>query len=405
VRRETLDLIRCPYCGGRADFKDSFFHRIDGDDIIDALLGCECCYFGVVSGIAVMTIEGAAEAARDLIEHGQGDDARRLLLGIDSDTAQRLEDPAVTYRDAVHMLGESFESGYFLYRFSDPTFLVADAVARSLAASVPGGGRAIDLCGGSGHLTRTLDGLSGGRAVLMDLSFVKLWLARRFTVPGCQAVCADAHSPLPFASSAFRLAICNDAFHYIWTKTLFAREMLRIVDRDGAAAITHVHNAEQWNPSAGNPLPPRGYKNLFENVDVRLFGERGLLKDVLDGHIDLARNESSDAIDGDPSLTVVASRRPEVFVDRRLEFGNGVQGRLAINPLYGVQVNGSGVRLCLQFPSPDYEEEYRACKLYLPEALTIDRATLSALDAGVRSPEIDDLLRWRVVLDLPLYYS
>lgn len=405
MRRETLDLIRCPYCGGRADFKDSFFHRIDGDEIIDALLGCHCCYFVVVSGIAVMTIEGKAESARDLIEHGKGDEARRLLLGIDHDTAQRLEDPAVTYRDAVNLLGSSFESGYFLYRFSDPTFLVADAVARSLAASLPDGGRAIDLCGGSGHLTRTLDRVSGGRVVLMDLSFVKLWLARRFTAPGCQAVCADAHSPLPFASSAFRLAICNDAFHYVWTKTLFAREMLRIVDRDGAAAITHVHNAEQWNPSAGNPLPPCGYQNLFEDVDVRVFGERGLLKDVLDGHVNLARNESRDAIDADPALTVVASQRPEVFVDRPLDSGTRVHGRLAINPLYGVQASDSQVRLCLRFPSPDYEEEYSACKVYLPEAVTIDRATLSDLETGVRSPEIDDLLRRRVVLDLPIHYS
>jgi len=129
------------------------------------------------------------------------------------------------------------------------------------------------------------------------------------------------------------------------------------------------------------------------------------LKDVLDGHVNLARNDGSDAIEGDPSLTVVAGRRPEIFVDRPLESVSGVQGRLAINPLYGLQVGDSQVRLCLRFPSPDYEEEYRACRLYLPEALTIERATLSDLETGVRSPQIDDLLRRRVVLDLPLHYS
>jgi hypothetical protein len=143
VRRETLDLIRCPYCGGRADFKDSFFHRTDGDDIIDGLLGCQCCYFAVVSGIAVMTIEGSAEAARDLIEHGKGDDARRLLLGIGDDTAQQLEDPAVTYRDAVQLLGACIDSP--TPRSSWPTasqgrlprrFPPADA--RSICAAAPG---------------------------------------------------------------------------------------------------------------------------------------------------------------------------------------------------------------------------------------------------------------------------
>ena len=387
VRRETLDLIRCPYCGGRVDIRDSLFHRVDGEEIVDAVLGCQCCYFVVVSGIALLTIEGQANAARQLIEDARPDEARRLLLGVAGDTAMALEDANVTYRGAVELLGASFESGYFLYRFSNPTFVVADGVARSLAATLLDGGRAIDLCGGSGHLTRTLDRVSERPALLMDLSFVKLWLARRFTAPRCEPVCADAHSPLPFASSAFRLAICNDAFHYIWTKTLFAREMLRIVDREGAAAITHVHNAEQWNPSAGNPLPPCGYRDLFENVDARVFAERGLLRDVLNGHIDLGRLDRGDAIDADPALTVIASRRSDVFVDRPLDPSAAERGPLAINPLYSVTVTDDHVQLCLRFPTKDYEE-VPACRLYLPDTVRVDRPTLRALEAGVRSPDM-----------------
>ena len=50
-------------------------------------------------------------------------------------------------------------------------------------------GRALDLCGGSGHLTRVLTGLQSGIAVpspgtvLADLFFWKLWLARCFISP------------------------------------------------------------------------------------------------------------------------------------------------------------------------------------------------------------------------------
>ena len=56
-----------------------------------------------------------------------------------------------TYRDLVEALGPNFEGGYFLYRFSDPTFVVADAVVRAVARTVlAGGGRAVDICGGSG---------------------------------------------------------------------------------------------------------------------------------------------------------------------------------------------------------------------------------------------------------------
>jgi SAM-dependent methyltransferase len=404
VRRDTLDLIRCPYCGGRVELRDSLFHRVDGDHIIDAVLGCLCCYFVVVAGIGLLTVEGQAERARQLIEDGRPDEARRLLLGVDAGVAARLEDRDLTYREVVHLLGATFEGGYFLYRFSDPTFVVADAVARTLAATSLGACRAIDLCGGSGHLTRTLTQVSKTRPVLLDLSFVKLWLARRFTVVGCEAICADAHAPLPFASGAFRLAICNDAFHYVWTKTLFAREMQRIVDREGVAAVTHVHNAEQWNPSAGNPLPPRGYRDLFENADTRVFGERALLEDVVNGRLNLARTQAEHALETDPALTVISSRRADVFVDRVLDTHQPVQGVLAINPLYDVRMDNGRARLCLRFPSKDYEDEYADCRRYLPEALTIDRATLAALEAGESGREIDALRDRRVLLDLPARY-
>src|SRR4029078_13236042 len=87
-----------------------------------------------------------------------------------------------TYRDIVESLGPNFEGGYFLYRFSDPTYIVAHAVVRAVAGTfLAGRRRAIDVCGGSGHLTRALLDLSSPPPVLADLFFAKIWLARRFT--------------------------------------------------------------------------------------------------------------------------------------------------------------------------------------------------------------------------------
>ena len=90
-----------------------------------------------------------------------------------------------TYRDVVEALGPHFEGGYFLYRFSDPTYVVANAVVRAVAGTVLGnGGRAIDICGGSGHLTRTLLEVSspapgpGGPVLLEDLACPPLYGAR-----------------------------------------------------------------------------------------------------------------------------------------------------------------------------------------------------------------------------------
>src|SRR5947199_8236802 len=80
-----------------------------------------------------------------------------------------------TYREIVEALGPNFEGGYFLYRFSDPTYIVAQALARAVGSTVLGGARrAIDLCGGSGHVTPTLLNLSSAPPVPADLFFPKL---------------------------------------------------------------------------------------------------------------------------------------------------------------------------------------------------------------------------------------
>ena len=65
---ETLDLLRCPYCGGRLELVTSLFFRRDGDEIIDGILGCHCCIFPVVSGIPVLHLQPQATTARDQIQ-------------------------------------------------------------------------------------------------------------------------------------------------------------------------------------------------------------------------------------------------------------------------------------------------------------------------------------------------
>ena len=198
---------------------------------------------------------------------------RALLIPGDEERAARFQSlagtPDATYRDLVEALGPAFEGGYFLYRFSDPSYVVASAVARGVATTIlRDGGRAIDLCGGSGHLTRTLLGLGSAHPFVADLYFAKLWLAARYVAPGCEPVCLDGNAPLPFARGSFSYAMCADAFMFIWTKRQMVGEMLRLIDHDGpgAAVITHAHNQLVWSPSHGDPLPPAGYRDLFETL-------------------------------------------------------------------------------------------------------------------------------------------
>jgi hypothetical protein len=255
--------------------------------------------------------------------------------------------------------------------------------------------------------------LSSPPPVLADLYFAKIWLARRFTAPGCEPVCCDGNSPMPFARGAFRFAMCSDAFMYIWTKRQFVLDMLRLIDeRDqgnpGAALISHTHNQCTWTPSHGQPLTPGGYRQLFETLEPRLFGEAGLFADVVGGGpLDLVRHDAEPTLEADPALTIIASRHPGVFVPHALEpTPSRAGGEFRVNPLYAASGGDSvaHVRFRLQFPSEDYEQEYGACRQYLPEEVTIPRDALKALEAGRVPGELSDLVRRRVIVDLPKRY-
>jgi uncharacterized protein YbaR (Trm112 family) len=414
VHIETLDLLRCPYCGGRLALVTDLFNQVSGDHIEDGILGCHCCIFPVVSGIPILHLLPASTAARDEVQAGRPDRARRIMFGLEDDRqAEQFEAAAraetSTYRDLVEALGPQFEGGYFLYRFSDPTFVVADAVVRAVAGTVlAGGGRAVDICGGSGHLTRTLLRLSAPPPVLADLYFAKVWLARRFTAPGCEAICCDGNAPMPFARGAFRFAMCVDAFMYIWTKRQFVADLTRLVDgvgEPGAVLIGHTHNELVWCPSHGQPLSPAGYRDLFETIEPRIFSEAGLFTDVVNGGpLDLSRRDAWDTVEQSVALTIVASRRADVFTPHPIAPPAEPVGELRVNPLYAAHSEGDQVRFELRFPSEDYEQEYGACRGYLPDTFVLDRAALAAIADGRVPPDMADLVRRRVLVDLPRGY-
>jgi uncharacterized protein YbaR (Trm112 family) len=413
---ELLEILRCPFCGGRLELVSSMFHRSISDQIHDGILACDCCIFPVVDGIPVLHLQPPAVQAREHVEAGRPALALRAMVGLETDVeAERFEAAASstssTYREIVDALGPNFEGGYFLYRFSDPTYLVANAVVRAVAGTVLGGKRrAIDICGGSGHLTRSLMDLSSPSPVLADLFFPKIWLARRFTAPGCEPVCCDGNGPMPFARGSFGYAMCSDAFQYIWTKRQFVGEMVRLVDGPdvGAVVINHTHNQLVWSPSHGQPLAPAGYERLFETLPPVIYGEARLFADVVaGGPLDLSRVDPRETVDADPALTIIASRDRRVYAHHALDSPTlaSQPGRYQINPLYNVATRDTNLYLRLQFPNSDYEDEYGACKQYLPEEAVIDRAALEALQGGGATGPLDEFIRRRVIVKLPeLYY-
>jgi uncharacterized protein YbaR (Trm112 family)/SAM-dependent methyltransferase len=413
MHADLLDILRCPFCGWRLELVRTSFHEAEGDRIASGLLACECCLFPVVDGIPVMHLHDSTKVAIAHLEAGRPDDALLTMAGVASaEDAGRFRTAAAsassTYRDLVDALGSGFEGGYFLYRFSDPTFVVADAVVRAVAGAVlRGGGRALDVCGGSGHLTRLLVPLSTPAPVMADLFFAKLWLARRFTAPGAIQVCCDANNPLPFARGAFDYAMCSDAFMFIWQKRQMIGEMFRAVHGSarGTVLINHTHNQLVWSPSHGQGLTPAGYRHLFETAPSRAFGERALFADVVAGEtLDLTRTEDDATLNGEAALTLISTPVDDVWRRHRIEPPRSTGGEWRINPLYAVVEDGTTLRGTLRFPSEDYEYEYGACRQYLPESVAIEAADLHAVQAGAVPASMAELIRRRVVVELPKRY-
>ena len=437
---ETLELLRCPFCGTRLTVVENTALDRSPDRIESAVLGCECCAFPVVAGIPVLIADGPTRDAMHALEAGRRDDALHMLLGLEGtrlEVFRRLtaEASQPTYRELLSVLCVDAEADYFLYRLSDPTCVLVesllDALGRSGQRQAGGGpttsagtqtagagasrragqdatpaGRALDLCGGSGHLTRVLlrqPACTG--AVLADVHFWKLWLAAAILAPECEPVCCDANSPLPFADDRFATVLLSDAFPYIWHKRHLAGEMQRVATGQGIIVMPHLHSAHGENYSAGDTLSPAAYSNLFAALEPRLFDDRMLLEGVLEERVvDLASHASPAACGDTPSITLVASRDGGLYqryaADDRLD----VTGVLAVNPLYRVDYADGVSRLTLTFPTAAYEDEFALAKRYLPETVTVDADIRDAIAPAAIGPDYAELRRRRVLLDFPHHY-
>lgn len=416
MRLSLLDLLRCPYCGTSVSLVDNGALVRDGEAIEAGVLGCQCCAFPIVAGIPVMIASDRVREAMHRLESGDGEGALHVLLdlrGARVDAFRAFDTaPESTYREGLGILSHDAEAEYFVYRFSDPTFRVARALVQATGTLARRPGWYIDICGGSGHLVRSM--VSDRPPVLADVQFWKLWLARHragahedplFVAPQCEPVCCDANSPLPFARGAFSLVALSDAFPYIWHKRLLADEMMRLAGTEGVIVMPHLHSALGENVAAGMPLTPGGYADLLAPHQPRLYRESTLLDGVLRGALDLAACEPADALAGEAALAIVASRDEEVFRTVTLPVTAVSPDRAIVNPLYQIAVAAGSSVLTLTFPTHAYAEEFAAAGRYLPATVVVPGDLTRGIDVRTLGQErYDALCRQMVLLDAPPRY-
>jgi uncharacterized protein YbaR (Trm112 family)/SAM-dependent methyltransferase len=406
----TLAWLRCPFCGTTLDVVDNQALVRTADHISAGVLGCQCCAFPVVAGIPVLIADDRTRAAMHALEAGHGDDALLALLGLDTDDRRRAfqafqaRGDARTYRRALDILSLDAEGTYFVYRLSDPTYVTMQALLRALGRHrAPS--RVIDVCAGAGHFTRDLLALpSHPRAVVADVFFWKLWLAQTFIAPGCEPVCCDGNSPLPFASRVFDMVVLADAFPYIWHKRMLAAELMRVAEPDGFVVMPHLHSSLNFNHSAGMTLTPAAYMDLLAEMQPRLFRDQVLTDGVLDRHeIDLSGPASPEDVGDEPSVTLIAGGS-DLFRRYPVEDDYGIAGELVVNPLYTVTRVGDRSELTLTFPTPEYEEEFGGCRRYMPDSLTLPGDLSRPLQPETFGERYEELRRRRVLLDAPRRY-
>ncbi len=406
------DLLRCPFCGTRLDVVENDALVREGDRIVSGVIGCECCVFPIVDGIPVMIADDTTREAMHALEAGRVEDARLTLLGLTGERADAFRrllarGDGMTYRDALDVLSPDPEGTYFIYRFSDPTYIVSHAIVQALSQRQwPLAGRVLDLCGGCGHVTRALTALRpAGGTVLADVYFWKLWLAKRCTAPDAAAVCCDANHPLPFARDTFSTVLLLDAFPYIWHRRMLADEMMRVAGSAGVVMLPHLHSSLGENFAAGMALTPAAYLDLFAPQKPRLFSDTALFAQVVEeARVDLGENASAETIGAESSVTLIASPRADLFGEYPVRPLLDVTGEMRVNPLYAVERRNGASVLTLTFPTPEYEEEFGECRRYLPETLTLDADLTGPLTPAMFGERYEELRRRRILLDLPPNY-
>ena len=405
-----LEILKCPFCGTAMTLWEGNTAVQPGRELDYGVLGCQCCAFPVVAGIPVIVVDDRARAAMKCLDQGMPQEALVTMLGGGEDPARgdairamldRLD--AVTFQEAIGILSPDAEGTYFVYRFSDPTFVMAHALIDGIGQhAAPRAGRILDLCGGSGHLTRLLDALDpAGGTYLADLFFWKLWLAKTFTVPRCIPICCNGNNPLPFVSDTFSMVVLADAFPYIWQKRMLADDMVRISGPRGTIVMPHLHSSLGWNFSQGMALTPDAYAGLFSALEPRLFSDRKLLDEALErGAVDLSSPQSAEAIGDEASFTLIATKGPALYRRHETLPVAPPAAVLKPNPLYKQERRDGSLVLTLAFPTPGYEEEFGECLRYLPPTITLPaELTMKALGADYES-----LRRRRIIIDVPANY-
>ncbi len=348
----------------------------------------------VIDAIPFLRIgrEALAAEALDRLDRGDRHEALALLLADQDDWWQgEAADPAdllrlardrdgLSLRRAMSLLAWGPVADYFAHRWTDPTFLGGLALVE---AHWNAPARAFELACGIGHHLREL-GRRGVRVTGGDVVFAKLWLARHWVVPQAELVCFDAAADWPVRDHRAGLVTCHDAFYFLEPKPAILRA-LRTIAGDGLLALSHVHNADAQNYSAGSAITAETLAGLF--ADGVLYDDAETLAALLEGRAPVPASAASLAAVEAFSVAAGPALRPARAVTGGIALP-AADARLRRNPLYEAGM--------IRWPSVRYAQEYAGRATFPRRSDCVAEAICrDAAPGAVRRRELVDLPeRW-----------
>ena len=435
MRPDFLATLHCPYTG--LPLSLSMGLDADGDEINYGIVSTEATDFPVVEGILRLQVDEYREPIVQCLRDGHRSQALTVALdggpfggrtntvinfacGLTfrtgfSKIGQRLNrlkrnrvlvlsDSDSTFAEIAQKLSPGDNYSHQLYRFTMPGFLSTFALTH--LARVNGG--VLCFACGTGHEPFLISRMwPNAHIVCADYSFCALYMAKRYFAPNASYVSLDGDYLLPFESGQFSTIFSSDTLPVLDSKLSLAQEFRRISNEKTVTLLPHMHNRLVW-PFAKS-LTPRGYRQLFRELKVRMLPDDQVVRDYFfDDVIDVGRDWSDEELDASGQhLSIVASRDSSAFVKRENLWTTRIRSfcNPSINPAYHITGQSGHWELMRQAGDYYVDTVTGADKTCLPDryrvtARSVDTMGLVDLQQNDAS-QFEQLARSLVVLDLP----
>jgi SAM-dependent methyltransferase len=427
--------MKCPYCGSGFRIQDVI--EKNDEEVITGCIKCECSEFPVVEGILNLKTRPLNKLVVSLIKERRISEAVihcfgwedfenlhrsyvpfRFIRGIhwaigrflfDLGYAELIREHGKVYSNYsdkslpfCDVLGKSPSDMYLKSRFSSDEFW---SIYPFIPLFKSKKSRILDLGCGAGHSSFVFSQyVEPQQHWCADLTFRRLYLAKKYFVKNAEFVCLDANFPLPFKDGVFDTIMMLDAFHYVNSRACLAREMERALLPGGLILLPHLNNSLANFRTRGYPLTPQTYTDLFnsEQLELKLMPERRILENFLfSNKLDLVEKYSADELNSSPAIILMATSDKSLFkvYDKVNRDFLSVKNNLVINPLYKMKLEDDSILLV-----PSYEDYYLN-EMHTPEKYKIGKELVSGRKVHISDLEkAEDLMKRFVIINVPENY-